>query len=225
MLGSARSENLTPQPAFQRTAMALRERIMNGQLHAGQSLAEQELAAEWGVSRNTVREALRVLHGEGLVDYRPNCGVSVRCLDARDVRDIYNTRRHLELMAINTPHTISEHHLTALRYTLDQSIQAAACNDWQAVGTYSLRFHQGVVHMVGSDRLDAFFTVLMAQQRLLFASGQHEPAFQRPWLDQDQQLWALLKAQRIDDASQQLMTYLNESERQIMSAFKHHSEF
>lgn len=224
MLGSARSENFTPQPAFQRTAVALRERIMNGQLHAGQSLAEQELAAEWGVSRNTVREALRVLHGEGLVDYRPNCGVSVRCLNKRDVRDIYNTRRHLELMAINTPRTIGEHHLTALHYTLDQSIQAAACNDWQSVGTYSLRFHQGVVHMVGSDRLDAFFTVLMAQQRLLFASGQHEPAFQRPWLKQDQQLWTLLKAQRIDDASQQLMTYLNESERQIMSTFEHHSE-
>lgn len=211
-------------PAFERTAIELRERIINGRLQAGQPLAEQELASEWAVSRNTVREALRFLHGEGLVEYRQNHGVSVRRLDRNDVRDIYKTRRYIELMAVQMTDTVCRYHLDRLRQPLDLSAQAAARNDWQAVGTYSLRFHQCLVHMLGSARLDAFFTVLVAQQRLLFVSGPHEPAFQRPWLERDQRLWQLLNEQRIAEASQMLMTYLEESERHIMDAFASYSE-
>ena len=208
-------------PAFQRTAIELRERIISGYLQAGQSLAEQELASQWAISRNTVREALRFLHGEGLVEYRHNHGVSVRCLDKHDVSDIYKTRRHLELMAVQAQDTISAYHLDKLHQQLKQSVQAAASNEWQLVGTYSLRFHQCLVHMLGSARLDAFFTVLVAQQRLLFASGPYEPDFQRPWLEQDQQLWVLLSEQRIAEAGHRLIHYLDESERQIMGLFEH----
>lgn len=207
-------------PAFQRTAIELRERIISGYLQAGQSLAEQELASQWGVSRNTVREALRFLHGEGLVDYRHNHGVSVRCMDQLDVKDLYKTRRYLELMAVQAQSTISTYHLDTLHQQLEQSAVAAANNEWQSVGTYSLRFHQCLVHMLGSTRLDGFFTVLVAQQRLLFASGPNEPDFQRPWLEQDQQLWALLREQRITEAGERLIRYLDESERQIMGLFE-----
>ncbi|BBG30150.1 GntR family transcriptional regulator [Zymobacter palmae] len=212
-------DELASLPAFQRTAIELRDRIISGRLQAGQPLAEQELASEWGISRNTVREALRFLHGEGLVEYRHNHGVSVRCLSRQDVRDIYRTRRYIELMAVQLPETITHYHLDRLRQPLDLSAQAAASDDWQAVGTYSLRFHQCLVHMLGSARLDAFFTVLVAQQRLLFASGQYESAFQQPWLERDRRLWQLLSEQRLAEVAQMLMTYLEESERQIMDTF------
>lgn len=208
------------QPAFQRMAITLRDFIISGRLQAGQPLPEQELASEWGISRNTLREALRFLHGEGLVDYQHNRGVSVRRLDKRDVRDIYKTRRHIEMMAIQLPTTICDYHLNKMKQQLELSTQAATGNDWQAVGTYSLRFHQCLVHMLRSVRLDAFFTVLLAQQRLLFATGQYEPEFQRPWLERDRQLWHLLSEQRVTEASQMLMTYLEESERQIMATFE-----
>lgn len=208
------------QPAFQRIATSLRDSIIHGRLQAGQPLAEQDLAAEWGISRNTLREALRCLHAQGLVDYQHNRGVSVRRLSKRDVRDIYKTRRHLEMMAIQSPETISAYHLYKMKQQLDLSNKAAIDNDWQAAGTYSLRFHQCLVHMLGSVRIDAFFTVLIAQQRLLFATGQYESDFQRPWLERDRQLWDLLSDQRVTEASQMLMTYLEESERQIMATFE-----
>lgn len=65
---------LTGRPAFERIAILLRENILSGNLLPGQALGEIELADVCGSSRNTLREALRYLHGEGLVNYQHNRG-------------------------------------------------------------------------------------------------------------------------------------------------------
>ena len=77
--------DLTGLPAFERISILLRENIISGNLVAGQALGEIELAALCDSSRNTLREALRFLHGEGLVNYHQNRGVFVRQLDKRDI--------------------------------------------------------------------------------------------------------------------------------------------
>ncbi len=206
-------------PAFQRIAVLLRENIINGNLQAGQALAENELAALCDTSRNTLREALRFLHGEGLMDYQHNRGVFVRQLTQRDVRDIYKARRYLEVLAIQSSPSISEFHLHKMAGQLDLALTAANNNDWRTFGTHSLRFHQRIVHMLGCARFNEFFSVLLAQLRLLFASGEHEGNFQRPWLERDQSIFDLLKAQRTTEACKSLTAYLEQSEQQIMSAF------
>lgn len=206
-------------PAFQRIAILLRENIINGNLRAGQALAENELTTLCDTSRNTLREALRFLHGEGLVNYHHNRGVFVCQFTQRDVRDIYKARRHLEVLAIQAADTISAFHLQKMKTHLDQSAAAADADDWRTFGTHSLRFHQRIVHMLGCARFNDFFSVLLAQLRLLFATGEHEPSFQRPWLERDRALWALLCEQRKEEACQALTAYLEQSEQQIMRAF------
>lgn len=206
-------------PAFLRTAIVLRENIINGNLQAGQSLTENDLAESCKTSRNTVREALRFLQAEGLMDYQHNRGVFVRKLTTRDVRDIYKARRHLEVLAIQSATVISEYHIHKMFSHIERATIAAQSDDWRTAATHSLRFHQCIVAMLGCARFNDFFSVLLAQLRLLFASGDHEPGFQRPWQARDLALYDLLRHQRCNEACQALTLYLEQSEQQIMSTF------
>jgi DNA-binding GntR family transcriptional regulator len=74
----------------------LRERIAAGQIAGGDRLHQEDLAAELGVSRTPVREALRRLAAEGLVDLRTNRGARVSSSDPDDVRLSYETRLVVE---------------------------------------------------------------------------------------------------------------------------------
>ena len=75
---------------------ALREQILTGELERGSRLPQETLAAELGVSRTPLREALRRLAGEGLVTLQPNYGATVAQLDFGDMHDAWAARRAIE---------------------------------------------------------------------------------------------------------------------------------
>src|SRR5258708_26156425 len=74
----------------------IREAILDGRLEPGSRLKEEELARELGISRTPVREALLILHSEGLIETTPNRGALVRTHDAEDLIDLYQLRALLE---------------------------------------------------------------------------------------------------------------------------------
>jgi DNA-binding GntR family transcriptional regulator len=79
----------------------LRE-VFQGRLHAGQHLATQQLADQFGVSHTPIREALISLAGIGVIDLVPNRGAIVRRVVAKDVREIFQVRRALECEAVRS---------------------------------------------------------------------------------------------------------------------------
>jgi DNA-binding GntR family transcriptional regulator len=81
-------------------ADALREEIERGLLAPGERLVEMALARRFEVSQGPVREALRLLEREGLVDHRPRRGVYVRVLSARDIEEVYSLRAAIEGLAV-----------------------------------------------------------------------------------------------------------------------------
>ncbi|BBF43798.1 transcriptional regulator, GntR family [Lachnospiraceae bacterium KM106-2] len=74
----------------------IRENILSGKYSKGEELRENTLDKELGVSRTPVREALRQLELEGLVNIIPNKGATVTGLSSKDIRDIYIIRSYLE---------------------------------------------------------------------------------------------------------------------------------
>lgn len=78
----------------------LRWRIITGKLAPGQVLREQELEADYGSSRGPVRESLRMLLRNGLVEHLPRRGFRVRQETKADIRNIYELRSALEGMVI-----------------------------------------------------------------------------------------------------------------------------
>jgi DNA-binding GntR family transcriptional regulator len=79
-----------------RLAVAIRARVLSGEIPSGSRLRQESLASEFGVSRTPVREALRQLQSSGLVVVEPNRGAVVVGPSARDVRDAYAVRAELE---------------------------------------------------------------------------------------------------------------------------------
>jgi DNA-binding GntR family transcriptional regulator len=87
---------VTPQTVLFQTTSKLREAIVRGQFPPGERLVETTLAEMMGVSRTTLREALRRLETERLVHNAPNRGPSVATISAQDAAEIYHVRKLLE---------------------------------------------------------------------------------------------------------------------------------
>ncbi len=206
-------------PAFERVASLIRDELIAGQLHAGQTLVEMDLSERFDTSRNTVREALRQLLCEGLVTYQRNKGVTVRLMERSDIKDIYIIRRTLELQAINGGRYIKQEALGKMLAAIETVESASRDDDWATAATYSLRFHQAVVSILGSRRFDSFFASVIAQLRLLFASAPDEKFFQQPWVERDRAIYRFLQAGQRDEAVQLLSQYLDDSEQALLTLF------
>ena len=81
-----------------RVAAELRRRILHGQLEPGSRLKLEELASQLDVSHMPVREALRELEGEGLLELYPHRGAVIKGVDAPFVRNLYDVRGAIEGM-------------------------------------------------------------------------------------------------------------------------------
>lgn len=78
----------------------IRLRIANQELPPGTKIVEMELAKEFETSRAPIREALRQLENEGLIEYVRNAGCSVKDITIRDAYEIYLMRSNYEIMAV-----------------------------------------------------------------------------------------------------------------------------
>ncbi len=209
-----------PGQAADQIAVALRRRITAGELPPGTALRDAALAQVFGASRNTIREALRALRYDGLVDHQVNRGAVVRTLTPADVRDIYAARRALELSAIQDSGVAVESALADVGRAVERAEQAVAARTWQDVGTASLGFHHALVALLASPSLNAFFAGVVARLRLAFAVMDDEASFQSPWVPRDRQIWELLSAGRREDAAAHLGIYLNDSERMVLDVVR-----
>ena len=88
-------------PASQRVADYLRDAILGGEIGPGQRVRQEEVAERFGASRLPVREALRMLEAEGLIEHETNKGARVPRLDMHEVDVIYQMRERLEPLALS----------------------------------------------------------------------------------------------------------------------------
>lgn len=181
---------------------------------------DRTLSAEHGVSRNSVREALRLLVSDGLVALTVNSGASVRVLTSADVADIYAARRLLECGGVRASSRADDMTLAEVDVAAQTGIRERERKRWQDAGTASLEFHAAVVALSGSDRVDQFFAGLAAQLRLAFAVMPDEAEFQALWVDRDRTIADLLMAGRRESAEAELLAYLADSEAAVIDAVR-----
>ncbi|MDX3106541.1 GntR family transcriptional regulator [Nonomuraea angiospora] len=201
----------------ERVADILRDRISEGFFRPGQRLSEESISEGLGVSRNTLREAFRLLGHERLLDHRLNRGVFVRLPSAEDVADLYRVRRVLEGAAVRRGP--GPEALAVIKEAVLDAERAAEQDDWQGVGTANIRFHQALVSLNESPRIDEAMRQLLAELRLVFHVMENPRAFHEPFVDRNRTLLGLLESGRAEKAAAYLDDYLDHAERLLIEAY------
>lgn len=161
-------------------AEELRRRITERELPPGSRIVEHTLAETLGVSRNPVREAIRVLEAEGFVVTLPRRGVVVAELDEAAVRDLFMVRATLEgAAAATTARRVSAGDVTAaiLDDILTRAERATKDGDLTAVSRLNAEFHRTIIELTGNRLLATMVRPLMWRVRWVFSlsAGQRAP--------------------------------------------------
>ncbi|WP_327358952.1 GntR family transcriptional regulator [Streptomyces sp. NBC_01304] len=163
---------------------AVRQRIVDRRYAMGSRLVEREVAEELQMSRVPVREALRALVAEGLLELLPHSGVRVRSLEPADVRHLYEVWEPLavqasRLAARRVAAAAGEPEgLAALRELLERAEQAAAAGEGKREVAAHTAFHEEIVALGGNPLLARTMEQLSWQLQLLFGLRE-EPAHMR----------------------------------------------
>jgi DNA-binding GntR family transcriptional regulator len=156
--------------------LGLRSGILNGEIPPGTRLLEIPLATELGVSRGPVREALRQLEQEGLVEFFPHRGAIVVGVADSEIETIYAIRALLEERAFaKACRTIDDAELDGLAATVEKMIDASYAGDVAAVTEHDMRFHGRIVELSGFSYLRRLWTSIDGVVRLRAASQARRP--------------------------------------------------
>jgi GntR family transcriptional regulator, gluconate operon transcriptional repressor len=142
----------------------LRRLIITGELQAGTHLVESQLSAAFDVSRGPIRDALRQLETEGLVESRRR-GVFVIGLTVKDIEELYSLRRLLEAEAVRSCIAHPPPSYGKAREALERMRDAAANADSLAFAVADLEFHSSFYTSSGHRRLE----MIWQQYRPTFA--------------------------------------------------------
>lgn len=167
---------IEPMSLVNDIAERFRQSVINGSLKPGDEINESQLAERMGVARGTLREAIHILIGEGLLEKLPNRASRVRMLSPEKAWEIMTARAIVEGYAARvlaerlTPAKLD--HLQRLWLHLNE---AAESNDHSAFVHWDFLMHQAIMELSGHGVLLEIWTRMSAWVRLMFASEQHYP--------------------------------------------------
>ncbi|MCY4527243.1 MAG: GntR family transcriptional regulator [Anaerolineaceae bacterium] len=144
----------------------LHEAILCGDLSPGQPLVETELAAQLGVSRAPLREAIQILNSEGLVETIPRRGTRVSTLERKDIVELYSLRGVLEALAIRCIIDQSDPcDLRRLEAICERMLNAANANRLRKVNDLDHSFHDTLIAMSGHCLLQTTWNLVALRVR------------------------------------------------------------
>ncbi len=204
----------------ERVADVLRRRITEGDLPPRTHLPEEQLIVVLRVSRNTLREAFRLLSHEGLLVHEMHRGVFVRELDEADLVDLYRLRRTVECDVVRSLSHVDPDGLRRLYDDVAEGEAASGRGDWVAVGTANMQFHRDLVALARSPRTDQLAERLLAEMRLAFHTVASPQRLHETYVGRNRALLDLLTAGEFEQAATQLEEYLRDSLAELLDAMR-----
>jgi len=145
----------------------IRSLLISGELPAGAPLREEELADELGVSRTPIREALRRLDAEGLVDVLPNRGARVATWSTKELDDIFSVRLRLEPygahLAAGTIVPAGIERLRELAERMASASQGNRSDRLDRISETNNAFHSEIVAATGNLVLERTLAIVIQQ--------------------------------------------------------------
>jgi DNA-binding GntR family transcriptional regulator len=196
-------------------AGVLRERILRGELAGGATIQELALAVSLGVSRNTLREAIRILVREGLIRHSLHRGVSVTALTLADVADVYAARLMLELRAVDAARSSTRAEFVPIEEAILGLEDAVRAKDWPRSVEMDMLFHRRLVGLLRSQRVNQFFESLLAELRLGLVLVDRAADGGEEIVQQHKYLLRLLVTGRYEECAEALRVHLELSQQRL----------
>lgn len=197
-------------------ASILRQRILDGELPPGTALQEVPVAASLGVSRNTVREATRILSLEGLLKRSAHRGVKVAQHSLRDIEEIYQLRYLLEIPSVLAAKPEDTDIFAELRSALEGYVTAAQEMDWVRAVRFDLNFHALLIRFQHNRRLETFYQKLIGELRMgmVLVDRLHDDPGRL--IPTHQRIYELLTAGKLQECVDLLLQHLRDSESRLL---------
>lgn len=212
-------EGLAQTSTADRVAALLRTHIMEGLFPPGTRLSEEAIGQALGISRNTLREAFRLLCHERVAVHEFNRGIFVPILSSEDVVDIYALRRLVEGGAVRMAPIADTSSRMAVVAAAERCSAAAVAGRWLDFRTADLQFHLAVSALAKSHRVDELMRRTLAELRLVFHVMPDAEDFHSPFASRNSALAELIEAKDGEAAYRELLQYLADGERQILAAY------
>ena len=196
-------------------ASILRKRILDGELRPGTPLQEVPLAESFGVSRNTMREATRILSLENLLKRSIHRGVAVSQLSLKDVQEIYHLRRMLEISGVLGAKDDRSEVLPELRDAVEGYELAVRERDWLRAVGFDFQFHSLLIRFHRNRRLESFYQRVIGELRMgmvLVDRSHDDPGGLIPV---HRKMYQLLAAGKLKECAAVLVQHLDDSELRL----------
>jgi DNA-binding GntR family transcriptional regulator len=195
-------------------AAELRAELMAGVLRPGTDLSQVMLAERFGVSRIPIRDALRILAGEGLVEIEMNRGAKAIALTSAEIREVYNLRILLECDCLRraaqamTPTALEEIDRVRRKSDMDAGTPGWAAGDWA--------FHQAIYARAGQPRQLAMIEALRRTCQLFVSAYATMPTKKPRWLDEHRIILEQLRDNEAERAVLTLETHLEAAAQHLL---------
>ncbi|KUK14315.1 MAG: hypothetical protein PWQ16_78 [bacterium] len=172
------------EPLNQKVYRVIKEAILKGELEGGSRLVETQLASQLGTSRTPVREAIRRLAVEGLVELIPNQGAFVTKFSLKDIENVFQIRSVLEGLAVKLfAKRCGAEEIENLKRKLERMKKVAEERDVIAYSELDAEFHRFIWFSSGNERLSRMLESIVSyintyRLRSLYITGVMEKSLE-----------------------------------------------
>jgi DNA-binding GntR family transcriptional regulator len=204
-------------------AALLRQRILEGEFRPGAQFQELPLASSLGVSRNTMREAIRILSLEGLLRRSLHRGAAVSQLSLHDVREIYQLRVMLEPPAVLAARHPDPDLLHALQNAVEHYEGAVKDRDWARAVNHDLNFHSLLIRFHGNKRLNSFYKNVIGELRVGMVLVDRSHDNPGALIPVHRKMYQLLSTGKLKQCAAALEQHLEDSESRLTRVMHQHA--
>ena len=195
--------------------------ILSGKIQPGERINESKLSNLLGVSRAPIREALRLLASNGILEIRANRGMFVRDIQIKEVEELYDIRAALDVLAgERAAERIDEEHIQVLDKWMQEMAVCVEVNDTDAYYRANIAFHAAIVEISGNANLLSIYEGVCKQMSLFRRISLSLPGQLRLSLQRHKKIVEAVKSKDSAKAANVMRNHTLEAKKALLRAIR-----
>lgn len=193
--------------------------ILSGKIQPAERINESKLSNLLGVSRAPIREALRLLASNGILEIRANRGMFVRDLQIKEVEELYDIRAALDVLAgERAAERIDEEHIRVLTKWIQEMAVYVEANNTDAYYRANIAFHAAIVEISGNTNLLSIYEGVCKQMSLFRRISLSLPGQLRLSLQRHKKIIKAIKSKDSAKAAKVMKNHTLGAKKALLSA-------